>query len=38
MGLTYFVIDAGVKQNTLGRSGFAGINVSHDTDISCFLK
>ena len=38
VSLTYLVVDTGVKQNTFGRSGFTGVNVSHDTDISGFLK
>ena len=38
MGLTYLVVDAGVVQNTLGSRSLAGINVSHDTNISGFFK
>jgi hypothetical protein len=38
MGLTYFVVNTGVEQNTLGSSGLTGIDVSHDTNVSGFFK
>ena len=38
VGLTYLIIDAGVKKDTLGSRCLTGINVSHDTDISGSLK
>ena len=34
MGLTDLVVLTGVEQNTLGSSGFAGIDVSHDAEVS----
>ena len=37
-GLTDLVGAAGVEQDTLGRGGFAGVDVRHDTNISCILK
>jgi hypothetical protein len=38
MRLTQLVIDAGVEQNPFRRGGLAGINVSHDSDISRFFQ
>ena len=38
VGLTDLVGAAGVEQDTLGRGGFAGVDVRHDTNISCILK
>ena len=38
MCLTDFMVYAGIIQDTLSCCGFTGINVSHDTDVSCFFK
>ena len=38
VGLADLVVYAGVVKNTLGRRSLAGVDVSHDTDISCFFK
>ena len=38
MGLTDLVVLTGVEQNTLGGSGFAGIDVSHDAEVSGILQ
>ena len=38
VSLTKLVIHAGVEKNTLSRRSLSGVNVSHDTDISRFLK
>ena len=38
MGLTELVVDTGVEQNTFRSRGLAGVDMSHDTDISRFLK
>ena len=38
MSLTKLVIHAGVEKNTLSSRSLSGVNVSHDTDISRFLK
>ena len=38
MYFTHFVVDAGVIQDPLGRSGLAGIDVRHDADIPNVLK
>ena len=38
MGLTYFVVYAGVVQNTFCRRSLSGVDVSHDSDISGFFK
>jgi hypothetical protein len=34
MHLTHAMSPAGIKQNTLCCSGFAGIDVRHDSDVS----
>ena len=38
MGLAELVVDTGVEQNTFRSRGLAGVDMSHDTDISRFLK
>jgi hypothetical protein len=38
MGFTYFVYSAGIEQNTFGGGSFTSIDVSHDADVSSFLK
>jgi len=38
VGFTDLVDHAGVEKNTLGQSGFAGVNVSGDTDVAVALK
>ena len=38
MGIADLIVYAGVIQDTLGRSGFTGIDVSHDADISRSFK
>jgi len=38
MHFTNFVRLAGIIQDTLGGCCFAGINMSHDTDISYFIQ
>ena len=38
MGLADLVVYAGIVKNTLGRRSLAGVDVSHDTDISGFFK
>ena len=38
MRLTQLVVYAGVEKNTLGQRGFAGVNVSGNTDIAVTLK
>ena len=38
MRLTELVGAAGVEQDTLRRGGLAGVDVRHDTDVSCILK
>ena len=38
VGLTDFVVDTGVEQNTLCCGCFTGIDVRHDTDISGFFQ
>ena len=38
MGLADLVVYAGIVQNTLGSRSFAGVDVGHDTDVSCFFK
>ena len=38
MGLTYLVVYTGVIKNALCRRSLAGIDVSHDSDISGFFK
>ena len=35
MCFTHLVVNTGVEKDTLGRSCFTGIDMSHDTDISC---
>ena len=37
-GITYLVSFTCIEKNSFGSSCFTGIDVSHDTDISCFLK
>ena len=37
MGLTDLVVDAGVVEDALGGSGLAGVDVSHDADVSGIL-
>ena len=36
--LTELIGTAGVEKDTLRRGGLAGVNMRHDTDISCILK
>ncbi len=38
MGVANLVIDAGIEQDAFGGSGFTGINVRHDADVSGFFK
>ncbi len=38
MGFTNLVNHAGVEKDTLGQRGFAGVNVSGNTDIAVTLK
>ena len=38
MGLTHFVVDAGIEENTLGSRRLTCINVRHDADVSGFFK
>ena len=38
MGLTHFVVDAGVEENTLGSRRLSCVNVRHDADVSGFFK
>ena len=38
MRLTQLVVDSGIEQDTFCRRGLPGVNVSHDTDISCFFQ
>jgi hypothetical protein len=38
MNLTDFVGHTGVVENTLSRSCFTGVNMSHDADITVFIK
>ena len=38
MGFTYFMYSAGIEQNTFGGGSFTSIDVSHDADVSSFLK
>jgi len=38
MNLTDFMSQTGIEKNTFGSSGFTGIDVSHDTDITGKLK
>ena len=38
MGFTNLVNHAGVEKETLGQRGFAGVNVSGNTDIAVTLK
>jgi hypothetical protein len=33
-----FVVHAGIEKNTLGRGGFAGVNVRRNTDIAVALN
>jgi hypothetical protein len=34
MDLTDLVVDAGVKQDALGRRGFARVDMRHDPDVA----
>jgi hypothetical protein len=34
MNLTNFVVDTGVKKNSLSGCGFTRVNVSHDSNIA----
>ena len=38
MHFTNFVVHAGVKQNTLGRGGFACVNVRRNTNVAVALN
>ena len=38
MGLADLVVDAGVEQNAFRRRRLAGVDVRHDTDISCVFQ
>jgi len=38
VGFTNLVNHAGVEKDTLGQRGFAGVNVSGNTDIAVTLK
>ena len=38
MGLTQLVGAAGIEEHTFGRGGLTGVDVRHNTDISCILK
>ena len=34
VGITDFVVDAGIEKDTLSKSGLTCVNVSHDTDVA----
>ena len=38
MNFADLMVYAGIKQDTFRGGCFAGINMSHDADISCFFK
>ena len=38
VGLAQLIGASGIEQDALGRRGLAGVNMRHDTDISCILK
>ena len=38
MGLAHFVVDAGIKENTLGSRRLPCIDVRHNADVSGFFK
>ena len=38
VGFAKLVVDAGVEEDTFGSSGFAGIDVCHDADVTDLLE